>query len=201
MPPPEANWTVEIVRIVATGGIALFGAWIGFGLANRGRKYDLLYKERFASFKVLADNCLVLRNITIGLYKDIYKYNVDDDNNERGSKQSKLDNMTIKINTHLSKLRADTKDLILMDIKTRKNYEETIKNTEKLVKDIGILQNFMSTRTPENNANRHIVINNVAQDLRFIEELTRDTVNYGLTQQGLPEASILFEYQPVLGDI
>jgi len=201
MAPPEANWTVEIVRIVATGGTALLGAWIGFGLANRGRKYDLLYKERFASFKGLADNCIVLRNITIDLYKNIYEYDVSDDNNEIRSKQSKLININMKIIMHLSKLKTDTKDLILMDIKTRKNYEELIEYTEKLIKDIEILQKFMNARTPENNANRRIVINNVAQDLQSIEELTRGTVNYGLTQQGLPEASILFEYQPVLGDI
>lgn len=70
MAPPEANWTVEIVRIAATGGIALLGAWIGFGLANRGRKYDLLYKERFNSFKQFCDQTLQIKHYVEKVLKE-----------------------------------------------------------------------------------------------------------------------------------
>lgn len=49
------NWALEIFRVVATGVLALAGAYIGFKLANLGRQHELLYREQYVAFKALAE--------------------------------------------------------------------------------------------------------------------------------------------------
>lgn len=52
--PAGVSWGLEIGKIVATGLVAFGAAFGGYKLANIGRKYDILYKERYKSFEEVA---------------------------------------------------------------------------------------------------------------------------------------------------
>ncbi|WP_156372881.1 hypothetical protein [Deinococcus sp. Leaf326] len=64
--PAAVNWTLELLRLfvppILTLLGALFGAWIGFDLANRGRKYEILYRERFKGFEAIATYAYSIRD-------------------------------------------------------------------------------------------------------------------------------------------
>lgn len=51
---PPVNWPLETLKIFGPAIVALTAAYLGFQLANRGRKYEILYRERYKSFEELA---------------------------------------------------------------------------------------------------------------------------------------------------
>lgn len=55
---PPVNWTLEILKLTVppllTALAVLIGAWAAYRFANRGRKEDILYKERYKDFEEIA---------------------------------------------------------------------------------------------------------------------------------------------------
>ncbi|MFC3833074.1 MULTISPECIES: hypothetical protein [Deinococcus] len=44
---PPVNWPLELLKLFVPPILTLIGVYIAFKLANRGRKYEILYKERY----------------------------------------------------------------------------------------------------------------------------------------------------------
>jgi hypothetical protein len=137
MASSEVVWTVEIFRVVATGTIALLGAWGGFHLGNRGRKYDILYKEQYTSLKIVVSplltylDYLTTARLTVNLlrgdYNSVLKYYLDGkiiEDLEIGIKQ-----------IHIS-LKENTKELIILREHTRKSYREILVHTASIEHEI-----------------------------------------------------------------
>lgn len=69
------DWGLEISKFALTPVLAGAGAYIGFLLSNRGKKHDLVYKEKVEAFKALSGDLLRVRKasllcLTGGLYGD-----------------------------------------------------------------------------------------------------------------------------------
>jgi len=61
--PTWFDWAKLLIPPFGTGLVALVGAYIGFKLANKGRKYEILYKERFKGFEEIAGYLTVIESI------------------------------------------------------------------------------------------------------------------------------------------
>jgi len=127
------DWGVEWFRVCFTGVFAFGGAWGGFLLANRGRKIDILYKEQYNSFAVMADNMAVLRNSLEVLIVNCIDLDREDISNvHKTTGVAHLNRNLSIIKGVADKHSKEGRFLILLNKDIRKEYEDVIFTTANL---------------------------------------------------------------------
>lgn len=135
MPGPEQvitwfDWAKIIIPPLITASIALTAAFLAYRFARRGRKEDILYKERYKSFEAIA-----------GYLYEIMRFS--DQKVETYSKNPSRNHEILKILEELKKeldILIDNEpnriNLVLLNSKTRSTYYSSVIILENLGKNI-----------------------------------------------------------------
>lgn len=83
------DWTLEITKLVVTPVLAGVGAYVAFMLSNRGKKHDLLYKEKLEAFKSLSTEMLRLRKASyIAMMGTLHLERMDEEDTSAATREA-----------------------------------------------------------------------------------------------------------------
>lgn len=131
-PTPVVFWGLTLKVLfttfapaILTGLLALLGAWVGFGLANRGRKHEILYKERFKGFEEITSYLLHIQDSIKDFPDDLqYAFKNYDSKGIEGLKAAS-DKLVLFVDSNLM-TTPNRKNLVLLSERTRLQYHRLI---------------------------------------------------------------------------
>lgn len=120
------DWSSEVFRGLATGTVAVAAAFIGFNLADKGKRRDILYKERLESFKKLVLEIYSIRSNLILLGNDVLR-------KKQKPTPSLLEIIENLVKSEIYLELEVEKDLIFLKDESRKSISEILNNLKEFL--------------------------------------------------------------------
>ncbi len=190
------DWALEITKFVLTPILAGVGAYIGFMLSNRGKKHEILYKEKLDVFKKLSAELFKLRHMTVicllgnEIAEDYRKYSIEEAENFLREYERKLflldEDPTIflsrKTRDSFEKLRSALREALSARVAFSKDKHEGWVDIVRSFEERGRIDNIWLKS-----------LTRYSDSLAALKDATENCINAIYVDLGLPNLTSRFE--------
>lgn len=183
--PSWFEWAKLIVPPIITGLVVLAGAYITYHFANRGRKEDILYKERYKGFEELVGYTYTLDRFFDNVVKELNCYTHGEKTPE--SFNTYVEQVIIDLRKIVDS-RPNDKNLVLQSEHSKKLYSRVLTKTLSISHHL----DFIYEKTKDNSDNMLLThhctylskdLINIRTEFYLFQSITLDTLDLPLPKR------------------